>query len=232
MSLTNTITGTNSPDLLSGTAGDDIINGLLGDDTLKGGKGDDIISGGVGADSLSGGKGNDTLLADENDTLLSGGAGFDILKIRDTDGDNMVDIDMTTNVRGIEALVGDFDRVDGSVTNATINLNQILGQSQDDSDAGTPDTDNTFIAVGIDSLIIAGGRLWEEDGDFAVVAVDLDASAEAAYLEMVGIQYSVDLHSYTFTKDGGEEVTIITDLALEDIIDGNTGADLGADIPS
>ena len=231
MSLVNTIDGTNSADLIKGTAGDDLIIGRLGDDTLKGGNGDDVIYGGVGADFLGGGKGNDTLIADESDTVISGGAGFDILKVRDSDGDNIVDIDTTTNVRGIEALVGDFDRVDGSIINATINLSQIARQSADDGDVATPDTDNTFVAVGIDSLVIAGGRLWEEDGDFAVVDVDLDASAEAAYLEMVGIQHPVDLHSYTFTRDDGAEVTIITDLALEDIIDGNTGEDLDGDAP-
>ena len=220
------IKGGNGNDTIKGGSGDDSLIGNLGDDILNGGAGDDILAGGTGSDSLSGGKGNDILRGDEGDALLSGGKGFDTLVI-DSNGDNTVNLDMSaSNIRGIEALVGDFDKVGGDVVNATINLNQILSQSDDDGDAATPDTDNTFLAVGIDSLTISGAHLWEDDGDFSVAAVDIDGAQEAAYLEMLGIGRPVDLHSYTFTKDSGETVSIITDLSLDDIYDGTTGDDL------
>ncbi|WP_299200233.1 calcium-binding protein [uncultured Amphritea sp.] len=230
----DTLVGLSGDDTLLGGSGDDTLEGNYGNDTLRGGMGDDTLNGGLGADIIHGGFGNDNITATEDDILVTGDAGFDILKVRDSSGDQIVDVDMTSGTyRGFEALVGDFDRAGGDEVSLKISLDQILNQSKDDGDASTPDADNTFIAVGIDSLLIANGRNWNEGGDYNVIEVDLDATAEAAYLEMIGLERpNTDLHSYTFTKGSGEHVTIITDLSLEDITDASTGEDLSADLPA
>lgn len=224
------IEGGGGSDVVKGGSGDDILNGRYGDDIVKGGAGDDSITGGIGADTLKGGKGNDTFLADEDDVFIGGGKGFDTLTVKDTDGDDVVNVDFTDgSIRGIEALVGD-GQGRGDEVNATLSLNKILSQSQDDGDLGTPNTDNTFIAVGIDSITIEANNKWRDDGEMVTTTVDLDAAAEAEYLEMLGITKSVDLYAYTFTKSNGDSVEIITDLTLEEMFDSADGQDLNQDI--
>jgi len=214
-----------------GGAGDDSIYGYTGDDILKGHSGDDYIEGGAGADTLKGGKGNDTLIADEDDVFVGGGKGFDTVTVNDSDGDGVVDVDFTDpNMRSIEAIIGDGqDR--GDTVNATVNLNKIMFQSQDDGDAATPDTDNTFIAVGIDSLIIEANKRWLDDGEMSMTSTDLDSAAEAEYLQMVGITDSVDLFSYTFTKSTGQTVSIVTDLTIDEIFDSRDNESLADLVP-
>ena len=222
----DTMEGGGGNDTVLGGAGDDDLNGRTGDDLVMGGYGDDSITGGIGADTLVGGKGNDTFLADEDDVFIGGGRGFDTLTVKDTDGDDIVDVDFTDgSIRGIEAIVGD-GQGRGDEVNATLNLGNILAQSQDDDDSETPDTDNTFIAVGIDSLILEANAQWRDSGEITTTTVDLDATEEAEYLEMLGITQAVDLYAYTFTKANGDSVEIITDLGLDEIFDSNSGEDL------
>jgi Ca2+-binding RTX toxin-like protein len=213
-------------DEVFGGAGDDILLGLPGDDVLKGESGDDIIVGGFGSDTLKGGKGNDTLIADENDVFVSGGQGFDTIMVNDSNNDGIVNVDFTdSSMESIEAIIGD-GQGSGDTVNATVNLNKILFQSQDDSDAATPDTDNTFLAIGIDSLIIEANNNWLDNGEMSLTTTDLDTTAETQYLEMLGITQAVDLYAYTFTKANGDSVEIITDLGLDEIFDSNSGEDL------
>lgn len=226
----DTIEGGGGADTVLGGAGDDELNGRYGDDTVLGGAGDDSITGGIGADTLVGGQGNDTFLADEDDVFVGGGRGFDTITVKDTDGDDLVDVDFTDGgIRGIEAIVGD-GQGRGDVVNATLSLSNILSQSQDDGDSETPDTDNTFIAVGIDSIILEANAQWRDGGEITTTTVDLNAAEEAQYLEMLGITSAVDLFSYTFTKANGDSVEIITDLGLDEIFDSNDGEDLSTDI--
>ena len=56
----NTLTGTNSADIINGLGGNDIIYGLAGNDTIDGGTGNDDIYGGSGTNTLTGGTGADT----------------------------------------------------------------------------------------------------------------------------------------------------------------------------
>jgi hypothetical protein len=226
----DTIEGGEGDDIVVGAEGDDTLYGRHGEDLLIGGLGDDYIHGGLGADTLIGAKGNDILVADEDDTFIGGGNGFDILTFEDPHGDGVIDVDFTNNnIRGIEALVGD-GQGRGIEVNATLSLGNILTQSQDDGDETTPDTDNTFLAVGIDSITLEGYGQWRDNGELTTTTVDLDATAEAQYLEMLGITQAVDLYAYTFTKANGDSVEIITDLGLDEIFDSRDGEDLSTDI--
>lgn len=56
----DSLTGSNSYDVLEGHGGDDQLFGLLGNDYLHGGDGDDTLNGGAGNDTLVGGNGFDT----------------------------------------------------------------------------------------------------------------------------------------------------------------------------
>ena len=84
----DTLTGTDSDDLLYGYTGVDHLTGGVGADILYGFDGDDTLTGSTGADSLygqadndtlSGGDGNDTLDGGGNDDSLDGGDGNDTL---------------------------------------------------------------------------------------------------------------------------------------------------------
>ena len=52
--------GTSVADAMNGGAGNDVINGLGGNDTLDGGAGNDVIDGGSGNDLMRGGSGDDS----------------------------------------------------------------------------------------------------------------------------------------------------------------------------
>jgi Ca2+-binding RTX toxin-like protein len=77
-----TITGTNSNDVLSGGSGDDLIEGLEGFDWLYGGSGSDELRGGGGPDLLYGETGNDRLIGGDGDgdDTLDGGQGDDVME--------------------------------------------------------------------------------------------------------------------------------------------------------
>ena len=71
--VTVTLTGVDSDDILFGTEGADVmnggnagdtLNGFIGDDTLNGGAGRDTLDGGSGADDMTGGAGADTYYVD------------------------------------------------------------------------------------------------------------------------------------------------------------------------
>ncbi len=67
-------------DTLYGGEGNDLLLGSAGNDSLFGDDGNDSLDGGMGSDSMSGGGGDDSFVFDQNDTSVSGGAGFDTLK--------------------------------------------------------------------------------------------------------------------------------------------------------
>ena len=204
------LVGGEGNDKLWGGADDDQLYGQVGDDVLKGGKGNDTLVGGEGMDALLGGAGNDTLIATEDDVLFNGGQDFDTLTVLDADGDMQVSVDLTTNNAGIEALIGES----GVSTTAKISLDKILHNSQDDGDVNTVDIDNTFIAVGIDELVISASNGFKNGmGDVAAQVTDISGAEEEAYLSLAGVKASVDLVQYSFEKNG-EVVNVITDAAL------------------
>lgn len=69
-------------DRMSGGGGNDSLNGGEGDDLILGERGDDVLIGGLGHDNLYGGGGRDTFFVDDEDRVISGGAGFDTLSLQ------------------------------------------------------------------------------------------------------------------------------------------------------
>ena len=69
----DTLTGTNSADLMIGRDGDDMIFGNEDADTVVAGDGTNTVFGGLGDDSILAGAGNDSLFGNEgNDTMVAG----------------------------------------------------------------------------------------------------------------------------------------------------------------
>jgi len=61
----DTVSGTDSSDIMDGRSGDDILYAGLGDDNVSGGEGNDTLYGEAGDDRLVGGDGNNTLYGGE-----------------------------------------------------------------------------------------------------------------------------------------------------------------------
>ena len=72
--------------VLIGNAGANFISAGDGADFVDGGGGNDTLLGNEGADTLLGGAGDDTLWFDVADSLVDGGAGYDIAYVNQFDG--------------------------------------------------------------------------------------------------------------------------------------------------
>lgn len=75
----DSITGSESGDIINGDEGNDRIEGRGGDDLLYGGLGNDFLSGGAGQNGLLGGAGADTLQGGESADGVNGNAGNDVI---------------------------------------------------------------------------------------------------------------------------------------------------------
>ncbi|TAH19478.1 MAG: calcium-binding protein [Oscillatoriales cyanobacterium] len=75
----DSITGSESGDIVYGDEGNDRIEGLGGADLLYGGLGNDFLSGGAGQNGLLGGPGADTLQGGESADGVNGNAGDDVI---------------------------------------------------------------------------------------------------------------------------------------------------------
>ncbi len=75
----DSITGSESGDIVYGDEGNDTIEGRGGADLLYGGLGNDFLSGGAGQNGLLGGDGADTLQGGESADGVNGNAGNDVI---------------------------------------------------------------------------------------------------------------------------------------------------------
>lgn len=75
----DSITGSESADIVYGDEGDDRIEGLGGADLFYGGAGNDFLSGGAGQNGLLGGAGADTLQGGDNADGVNGNRGDDVI---------------------------------------------------------------------------------------------------------------------------------------------------------
>ncbi|MDF0552088.1 calcium-binding protein [Kamptonema sp. UHCC 0994] len=106
----DSITGSESGDIVYSDEGDDRIEGLGGADLLYGGAGNDFLSGGTGQNGLLGGDGEDTLQGGESADGVNGNAGDDI--IFGAGGDDFLrggrGNDIVNGEDGDDFVIGDF----------------------------------------------------------------------------------------------------------------------------
>lgn len=115
----DSITGSESGDIVYGDEGNDRIEGLGGADLLYGGLGNDFLSGGAGQNGLLGGEGADTLQGGESADGVNGNAGNDV--IFGAGGDDFLrggrNNDIVNGEDGDDFLIGDWgnDTLTGGV---------------------------------------------------------------------------------------------------------------------
>ncbi|MDQ2100871.1 MAG: calcium-binding protein [Tychonema bourrellyi B0820] len=106
----DSITGSESGDIVYGDEGNDRIEGRGGADLLYGGLGNDFLSGGAGQNGLLGGAGADTLQGGESADGVNGNAGKDV--IFGGGGDDFLrggrGNDIINGQDGNDFLIGDF----------------------------------------------------------------------------------------------------------------------------
>lgn len=168
-----TITGSDSGDLIYGLAGNDTLNGGIGSDYIEGGDGDDTINGGldndtiygnIGADILNGDDGDDNFYVSGTDGIgdqYDGGAGNDDFYL-ETD----IFLSLTTTFTNMErvlfggtpftitAVLGSGFNLTGMTASGTSNL---YGQSGDENISGTESGDQIYGGEGADILNGNGG---------------------------------------------------------------------------
>jgi hypothetical protein len=106
----DSITGSESGDIVYGDEGNDRIEGLGGADLFYGGLGNDFLSGGAGQNGLLGGAGGDTLQGGDNADGVNGNMGDDV--IFGGGGDDFLrggrDNDIIDGGDGNDFVIGDF----------------------------------------------------------------------------------------------------------------------------
>ncbi|MBZ0093977.1 MAG: retention module-containing protein [Sulfuricella sp.] len=129
-SQTESLDGDASPNTLDDPSATEVnfLAGDAGNDTLNGGSGMDILNGGAGADTLNGGGGNDILVYDPTDTLISGGGGFDLLRV-----DGLPNGGAVIDLRNVSSLQGGSS----SGTSGDIEGILITDDANSDPNAGT-----------------------------------------------------------------------------------------------
>lgn len=199
---------------ISGTDSADIIYGMDGNDTLNGGLGDDVIYGGNGSDIINGGDGNDNFyyggLEAAGDTIDGGNGSDDIYLTADLFLDN------TTSFANMErilfagftvtALSGQGFNLTGMVASGA---SLLYGQAGNETIFGTDSADTIYGLDGDDTLNGGLGNDLIYGGNGSDILNGGDGSDNFYYggLEAIGD-----------TVDGGnnnDDIYLIADLFLD-----------------
>ena len=160
-----TITGTDAEDRLIGKGGDDQLFGGAGDDELYGhdkagggyvgDTGDDVLDGGTGADTMAGGLGDDTYVVDDEDDVVTEGAGAGIDTVRSsidyTLGDNLENLTLIG-----AAIVGTGNSLNNTII-GNAHDNELNGDAGNDILEGGDGQDTLSGGIGNDTLKGDGG---------------------------------------------------------------------------
>lgn len=205
-----------------GNAGNDVLytsglsgalmSGGAGDDILTGGQGADTLIGGVGADELRGGVGDDTIFFDADDTVVDGGAGYDLAQAQGPVG---VMFDLAAH--GFEAAIGGS----GNDTLFTSGENDVLidGGAGNDTITGSQNADVLMGGDGNDAIYGLGGddllsgdvgndALYGGDGDDVLVggmgADTLNGGSGEDWASYGGSSAGVDVNLGANSGSGGD----------------------------
>ena len=182
ISVTGTITGSDSNDTLSGGTGNDTVtagagdddvtgdsgndrlHGDAGNDSLSGGDNDDFITGGADDDNIEGGEGNDFLFGGDGQDTLTGGAGADILM--GGEGNDTLNggsgADSLSGFRGSDLFVltaGDTDNIIYDYTDGSDQLGLELSSFISNTVGDVFNNELTIAQDGSSTTISSGGDL-------------------------------------------------------------------------
>ena len=171
-----------------GDAGDNTLTGTESAEVLLGAAGNDILIGGGGADVLKGGIGDDTLsIVDSQFSIIDGGHGYDTLIIEGDLDLDFTSIDLLDNrVTGIEAI--DI----GSDNTLTLALNDVLDMSGNNELDLTGNNSSVVLKNSVGNQIEGS---WEKDEAASndEMAVWAFSSAGGNALATVNIDTPVDV---------------------------------------
>ena len=144
--------------------GDDRVDGGDGEDSIFGGDGDDVLEGGIGDDQIIGGAGDDTLSAGNDTDILDGGEGNDLLTAGSFGGDHMRGGPGDDIIRG-RGDRGIFEGQDGDdVLFGGSSLDVLFGGNGNDLIIGGLSSDTVFGGAG-DDVIFGVDARGESDTD-------------------------------------------------------------------
>ncbi len=189
----DSVTGTESADIIKGGAGDDKLNGVAGDDIIYGGAGDDKLSGGDGHDTFYGEEGNDVLNGGSEDEIddgvtdtLYGGEGFNKYLV---DGYDTIILTGKEDINGEVFLTKDDEQLE---------LTEAIHAEGDPAGVYKDTSDNEYVFDG-DALVINDGLRIE---GFKKWARTTTASDGSTIWSALGITISEESED---DEDAGDE---------------------------
>jgi Ca2+-binding RTX toxin-like protein len=157
-------------------------NGL--DNTIVGNSGDNTLRGEGGADQLTGGAGSDVLFVDADDTLVSGGAGYDYVHVTTS---APVTLDMTA--AQVEWFGGNDGNDVADGTGSTVGLAQ-WGRGGDDELTGGDGGDIIIGGDGEDAIVgndgadgLYGADLYNQTGDGEADSFDAGGGSDVMFID-------------------------------------------------
>jgi len=204
---------------------------------FNGGGGADSLAGGSGSDSLLGGAGNDTILYDAQDDL-AGGAGTDVLDLRDETSDLTINLsDITAKYRefenifggsGMDTLIGDGK---ANLLSAGDGGNWLDGRGGKDTIMGG-DGDDTIVydSADLSSNISGGGGTDWLDASKAMRKVAVDLTRYGDIENFLGSDYGDSIiggtAQYILSGDGDDTIGYDFSIIQDNLIDGGNGNDV------
>jgi len=213
-------------------------DGQDGNFYFNGGGGADSLAGGSGSDNLLGGAGNDTILYDAQD-YLDGGAGIDVLDLRDETSDVTIDLsDTTAKYKGFENILGGSG-MDTLLGDGKTNLlsagdggNWLDGKGGKDTITGGEGDDTiVYDSSDLSSNVHGGGGTDLLDASTAIRKVTVNLGSYSDIENFYGSDYSDSIVGNATTqeiKSGDGDDTIGYDFStMQDaVIDGGAGSDV------
>lgn len=240
--LTVRINGGDGDDTLSGSNSAEVINGDAGIDIITARSGNDTVDGGAGADNINGGDGNDSLAGGSENDIINGGLGNDSI-------DGGLDNDSLLGGDGNDTVLGSFgnDTLAGEVGNDSlsggIGTDSITGGSGNDTVDGGRNDDSLFGDEGNDRIVgdhgndfIGGGT-----GDDTILGGDgNDTISGGSGRDLISGGDGNDFIRGDNDKDtitggdgndtlvGGIDADVLLGEQGDDLLDGQGGTDLAA----
>ena len=232
--LVNNITGTAASETLIGTDLPDLFQALAGDDTLIGGAGNDTLGGGIGVDSMVGGTGDDLYLVNTTADVVVElvNEGLDTV-------DSAATYTLSANVENLILRSG-FGNINGT-GNASDNVltgnegaNLLSGLGGNDSLSGGQGNDTLLGGagndtlqggMGVDSMVGGAGDDLYLVSETADVVVEL-AGGGIDTVDSMALNYTLSANVENLILRSGLGNINGTGNASDNVLTGNEGANL------
>ncbi|MDP3895478.1 MAG: DUF4347 domain-containing protein [Mesorhizobium sp.] len=202
---------------VSGVDSHDLLEGSPGDDTLNGGIGNDIIHAFDGTDILNGEDGNDTLIGGAGADFLNGGIGIDTASY------------VGSNAGVTVSLLGNFG-IGGHAAGDTFDsIENLIGSSYADSLTGDNGDNVLEGGAGADALFGGGGRdtasYFSSDAAVNVMLGAVGSGGHAQGDTYSSIENLAGSDGFGDTLTGTADANVLHGYGGDDILNGLNGDD-------